>query len=53
MMTREEFLTVRWNNLISLGMGLVPLIYVAVVFSTSVLSVRAGFVGLVIIGVLY
>jgi hypothetical protein len=27
-MTKEEFLTVRWNNLLSLAMGLIPLIYV-------------------------
>jgi hypothetical protein len=52
-MTKEEFLTVRWNNLLALGLGLPALIYVAVVLSTSVLSDSAGFIGLVIIGVLY
>jgi hypothetical protein len=52
-MTKEKFLTVRWNNLLSLGLGLILLIYVVVVSSTSVLSARAGFVGLVVIGVLY
>jgi hypothetical protein len=51
--TKEEFLTVGWNNLISLGMGLVPLAYVAVVLSTSVLSASQAFIGLVVIGVLY
>ena len=52
-MTKEEFLTVRWNNLLSLGMGIIPLIYVIVVLSSSVFSTRAGFIGLVAIGVLY
>jgi hypothetical protein len=52
-MTKEEFLTARWNNLISLGMGLIPLAYVAVVLSTSLLPARPAFIGLVVIGVLY
>ena len=52
-MTKERFLTVRWNNLLSLGMGLPALIYAVVVLSTSVLSDSAGFIGLVVIGVLY
>jgi hypothetical protein len=52
-MTKEGFLTVRWNNLFSLVLGLILLIYVVVVLSTSVLSDRAAFIGLVVIGVLY
>ncbi len=52
-MTKEAFLTVRWNNLLSLGLGLIVLIYVVVVLSTSVWSGRDGFIGLVVIGVLY
>ncbi|MGD9148068.1 MAG: hypothetical protein PVI80_21055 [Anaerolineae bacterium] len=52
-MTKEEFLTVRWNNLISLVGGLVFLLYVVVVWSTAVLSPSAAFIGLAIIGVLY
>ena len=52
-MTKEGFFTVRWNNLLSLVLGLILLIYVVVVLSTSVLSDRAAFIGLVVIGVLY
>ncbi len=52
-MTKEEFLTVRWNNLLSLVVGLIPLIYVVVAFSTSVWSIRGGLIGLAIIGALY
>ena len=52
-MTKEQFLTVRWNNLLTLGLGLILLIYVVFVLSTSVLSNSAAFVGLVVLGVLY
>jgi hypothetical protein len=52
-MTKEKFLAVRWNNLPALGMGLIPLIYVVIAFSTSVWSVRGGLIGLAVIGVLY
>jgi hypothetical protein len=52
-MRKEEFLTVRWNNLLALVMGLIPLIYIVIVLSTSILSARAESIGLVAIGVLY
>ena len=52
-MTKEKLLTVRWNNLLSLGLGLPALAYAIVVLSTSVVSDRVGFIGLVVIGVLY
>jgi len=52
-MTKERFLTVRWNNLLTLGLGTLVLVYAVVVLSTSLLSDLAGFIGLVVIGVLY
>ena len=52
-MTKEKFLTVRWNNIVALGFGFIPLIYVVVALSTSAWSGRGGFTGLAIIGVLY
>jgi hypothetical protein len=52
-MTKETFLTVRWNNLLSLGLGLPTLIYVVAAFSTSAWSEQSGMIGLSIIGVLY
>ena len=52
-MTKEKFLTIRWNNLLSLGLGIPVLIYVIIVLSTSALSNFSGFIGLVIFGVLY
>jgi hypothetical protein len=52
-MIKEEFLTVRWNNLLALGLGLVFVIYAVVASSILALSDSAAFVGLVVIGVLY
>jgi len=52
-MTKDEFLTLRWNNLLTLGLGLIMLTYVGFVLSTSVMSNVAAFIGLVIIGAIY
>jgi hypothetical protein len=51
-MTKVEFLTARWNNILALGLGLIMLIYVAVA-STTVLSDFAAFIGLAIIAAVY
>ncbi len=52
-MSKEKFLTIRWNNLLSLGLGLPALIYVVVAFSTTAWSGRGGLIVLSIIGALY
>jgi len=52
-MTKERFLTVRWNNLLSLGLGIPALMYVVVALSTSVWSTKGGLIGLAVIGVFY
>ena len=52
-MTREKFLTVRWNNRLTLGLGIPTLIYIVVAFSTSAWSTRGGLVGLAVMGALY
>ncbi len=52
-MTRENFLTIRWNNILSLGLGLPALAYVIVALSTSVWTEKSGLIGLAIIGALY
>ena len=52
-MTRERFLTVRWNNILSLLVGLPALAYVIVALSTSSLSDFDGFLGLLIIGAVF
>jgi len=52
-MTKGKFLTVRWNNRLSLGLGLPALIYAVFALSTSVVSPFVEFTGLVVIGVLF
>lgn len=52
-MSKEAFLTVRWNNLLSLGLGIPALIYVVVAFSGLIWTTRNGLIGLAAIGVLY
>ncbi len=52
-MTKEKFLTRGWNNLLTLGLGIPVVIYIFIVLSTSLLSEFVGFIGMVILGVLY
>ena len=52
-MTKENLLTVRWNNVLTLGLGIPALVYVVTAFSTSLWTGRRGMIGLAIIGVLY
>lgn len=52
-MTKEKFLTIRWNNLLTLGLGVPSLIYVVWAFSTEAWSTMGGMIGLSIVGVLY
>ncbi len=49
-MTRDEFLTVRWNNRLSLGLGIPTLIYVLVAFATSAWLGMGGLIGLFVFG---
>jgi len=51
--TRDQFLTVRWNNVLSLGLGLITLTWAVVALSTSTWADRGGFIGLVVIGVFF
>ena len=52
-MTKENFLTIRWNNYLSLGIGIPTLIYIVVAFSTSMWSGRGGLIGLAMFGALF
>ncbi len=52
-MTKERFLTIRWNNLLTLVLGLPALVYILYAFSTSLWTTRGGLIGLSLIGVVY
>ena len=52
-MNKERFLTARWNNILSLALGLPALVYVLIVLTSSVMSDFSSFIVLVVIGVIY
>jgi hypothetical protein len=52
-MTKERFLTLRWNNILTIGFGLPTLGYIAYAFSTNLWTTRPGLIGLALIGVVY
>jgi hypothetical protein len=52
-MTREKFLTVRWNNLLTFGLGVPALLYILYAYSNSLWTTRNGLIGLALIGVVY
>lgn len=47
---KEKYLTARWNNILSIALGLVAAIYVIVVLTSTVLGDAASFIGLIVIG---
>jgi hypothetical protein len=52
-LSKDRFLTVRWNNALSLIMGIPILVFVIFVLSTSVISDFTGFIWLLVTGVFY
>ena len=52
-MNKDKYLTVGWNNILTIGLGVPALVYIIYAFSSSLWTTRAGLVGLSIIGVLY
>lgn len=52
-MSRERFLTVRWNNILTLALGVPTLLFILYAFSTDLWTTRGGLIGLAIIGVVY
>ena len=45
-----SFLTARWNNILSIVLGLLAAIYVIVVLTSTILGDEAAFIGLIVIG---
>ena len=52
-MTKNNFLTKGWNNLLTIGLGLPTVVYVIMVLTTSMMSDFTGFIGMVLIGATY
>ncbi len=52
-LTKADFLTVRWNNILTLALGVPTFLYVIVAFSTTLWTETGGLVGLALFGVVY
>jgi hypothetical protein len=52
-MNKEKYLTVAWNNLLTLGLGIPGVIFGIFAYSNSLWTEKGGLIGLSIIGVLY
>ena len=52
-MNKDRFLTARWNNILSLALGLPALVYALIALTSSVISDFSSFIWLVVIGVVY
>ena len=52
-MSNDKFLTARWNNWLTLAMGIPTLAYGVFILSTSVMSDFTGFVVMVVAGAVY
>jgi hypothetical protein len=52
-MSKEKFLTIRWNNILSLGLGIPALLYIIFAISSSLWPTINGLIWLAVIGALY
>lgn len=52
-MTREKFLTVKWNNILTLALGIPTLLYILWAFNSGAWETRGGLIGLAILGGVY
>ncbi len=52
-MTKDRLLTARWNNRLSLGLGLPALAFAVFALATAVLSPLTEFIALAAVGVVF
>jgi len=52
-MTKETFLTRRWNNWLTLAMGIPILAFGIIFLSTDVMSDFSGFIAMLVAGAVY
>lgn len=53
LMNKEKFLTIRWNNILTIGLGIPTLSYIVYAFSNPLWTTRGGLIGLAILGIVY
>jgi len=52
-MNKERMLTIRWNNLLTIGLGIPTLAYILYAFSQPLWTTKGGLIILSVLGVLY
>lgn len=52
-MTKEKFLTVGWNNILTFVLGIPAILFMYFAFSTTLWTEKGGLIWLSVIGVLY
>ena len=52
-MTKERFLTKGWNNLITVGVGLIVVVYAILFYPAMEETDWLRFIGMVVLGVVY
>jgi len=52
-MSSEKYLTQRWNNWLTLSLGIPTVIYAAFFLSSSPISDFWGFIGMFVLGAVY
>lgn len=50
---RDRFLTARWNNILTLALGVPTVVFALVALATNSFSDRATFIGLVMVSAFY
>jgi hypothetical protein len=50
---KDRYLTVRWNNILTVALGIPSLLYIITAFSNSTWSQKSGMIGISIVGVVY
>ena len=52
-MNKESLLTIRWNNMLTIGLGIPTMGYIIYSFSRLLWTTRGGLIGLAVLGILY
>jgi len=52
-MKKDKTLTTRWNNILTIALGIPTASYIIYAFSGSLWTTRGGLIGLAVLGILY
>lgn len=52
-MNKDKFLTIRLNNILTIGLGIPTLAYLLYVTCRPLWTTRGGLIGLAVLGILY